>query len=332
MRLAELGSVVLLCGCLTAGNAVAQHKTPSMSHDGTNMPMRHAQGVKLDVKDDVVRKVLTVRLGPLDLPAHSTHHEVAQAPDQVLTIPFDGWITAYHPRLVDGSGKPLPNHLLHHVAFYNLSRADFLCPKKPEHIFGAGGEMNDWPANPGIGYRVHKGDRILIGTMFHNPTATNYPHTYIEIRMGYQPASAGELKSVYPTWFDVKGCGPSGYALTPGRNVTSGEFSISIPGRLIGVGGHLHDYGQELVLENETGHETIATLKSNLDSKGSILSMPVVLFTDRGGYPLSKGERIKVTATYDNRSGHALPEGAMGIVVGYFLPDNPQAMVALSKN
>ncbi len=329
MKLTRTKPVLVLCLFLAANSSYAQHDMQNMPE--MNMPMRKALGVKLDVKDDAARHTLTVRVGPLDLPAHATHHTVAQAPDQYLTIPFDGWITAYHPRLVDDAGHALPNHLLHHVAFYNLSRADFLCPRKPEHIFGAGGEMNDWPANPGIGYRVHKGDRIMIGTMFHNPTDTNYPKTYIEIRMEYQPTSAGELKSVYPAWFDVKGCGPSGYDLTPGKNITSGEFTMKFSGRLIGVGGHMHDYGQQLVLESETRHETIATLPAKLDPKGQILSMPIVLFIDRGGYPLAKGDQIKVTATYDNRSGKALPDGAMGIVVGYFIPDQDSAFASLAK-
>jgi hypothetical protein len=328
-RITIMAGIILTGSCAAA--ALAQHDMQHMGHQG--MAMQRAQGVKLEVREDATRHSLTVRVGPLNLPAHSSHHSVAQAPDQFLTIPFDGWITAYHPRLVDDAGRVLPNHLLHHVAFYNTGRADFLCPKKLEHIFGAGGEMNDWPANPGIGYRVHKGDRIVIGTMFHNPTGTDYPRTYIEVRMEYQLSGPGaaELKSVYPAWFDVKGCGPSGYDLKPGRNVTSDEFTLGYSGRLVGVGGHLHDYGQQLVLENLTRHETIATLRSKLDPQGHILSMPVMLFTDRGGSALPKGEEVKVTATYDNLAGKPLPEGAMGIVVGYFLPDNDQQMMSLSK-
>jgi hypothetical protein len=311
--------------------ALAQREMQQMGHPGVKM--QRAQGVTLAVVNDAARHSLTVRVGPLDLPAHSSHHAVAQAPDQFLTIPFDGWITAYHPRLVDDAGNVLPNHLLHHVAFYNTRRADFLCPQKPEHIFGAGGEMNDWPANPGIGYRVHPGDRILIGTMFHNPTATNYPRTYIEVRMEYQLVAPGapEMRGVYPAWFDVKGCGSSAYDLKPGTNVISGEFTLEHSGRLIGVGGHLHDYGQQLTLEDLTRHKTIATLHSKLDPQGHILSMPVLLFTDRGGYALPKGEEVKVTATYDNLTGKPLPEGAMGIVVGYFLPDNDRGMASLSR-
>ncbi len=67
-----------------------------------------------------------------------------------------------------------------------------------------------------------------------------------------------------------------------------------------------------------------------LDPEGRIVSMSVVGFFSRGGYRVSRGERIHVTATYDNRATKPLPEGAMGIVVGYFVPDDAQ-MAALRR-
>lgn len=329
----RIGPAAILLAGFAAATALAQHDVQRTGNEGMKMPMRQAQGVKLEVSNNLARRLLTVRVGPLDLPAHSSHHQVAQAPGQFLTVPFEGWITAYHPRVADGAGRKLPNHLLHHVAFYNTARADFLCPQKPEHIFGSGGEMNDWPTTPGFGYRVRRGDRIRIGTMFHNPTETNYPQVFLEVSMEYQPSTASgpELRSVYPAWFDVKGCGASGYDLKPGKNVTSDEFTLPYSGLLMGVGGHLHDYGQELVLEDVTKRETIATLHSRLDPEGHILSMPVVLFSARGGYALARGEVVKVTATYDNPTGRFLPEGAMGIAVGYFLPANDRSMDALTR-
>ena len=60
--------------------------------------------------------------------------------------------------------------------------------------------------------------------------------------------------------------------------------------------------------------------------------MPVVRFTDRGGYRLNKGAVVKVTAIYDNPTGKLLPEAAMGIVVGYFLPDDDRQLAALRKH
>jgi hypothetical protein len=85
-------AAIVLAGSWAAIAAPAQHDMSQRGHG--EMKMRQAAGVKLSVQDDAARHLLTVRVGPLDLPAHATHPEAAQAPNQVLTIPFDGWITA----------------------------------------------------------------------------------------------------------------------------------------------------------------------------------------------------------------------------------------------
>jgi len=319
-------AIFALCAA-AAGAQHEQHAAPPQGHHG--MQHKVAENVRLERHDDPAQQTLTVRVGPLNLPANSDHSVVAQAPDMFLDLPFDGWLVAYHPRLTDAAGNAIPGRLLHHVAFWNVSRSDFLCPNKEEHIFGAGGEMNDWPALTGFGYAVKKGNRIRINTMFHNPTGTDYPAAYIEVVMEYRRAGDGaQLKSVYPTWFDVMECGNSGYDLKPGRNVTTGEFRLKHTGTLLGVGGHMHDYGLNLDLQNTTRTEDVATLEAKLDPAGRILAMPIVTFLERGGYRLNRGETLRVTAVYDNRTGKPLPDGAMGIVVGYFLPDNDAEMVA----
>lgn len=285
----------------------------------------------LKVQDDPAAQVLTVKLGLLNLPAHTDHMHAAQPRPQFLKIPFDGWIIAYHPRLTDGAGNSIPGRLLHHVAFYNTSRPDFVCPNKQEHIFGAGGEMNDWPSTPGFGYRVHPGDRIRITGMFHNPTATNYPAAWLEVRIEYRKTggAGAPLKSVYPTWLDVKSCGDSSYDLKPGRNITTGDVTLKYPGILLGVGGHMHDYGRELVLTNLSRKQTVAALPSKLDAQGHMVSMPIVLFMKEGGYKVAPGDRMQITATYENPTGRLLRDGAMGIVVGYFLPADEEQFARL---
>lgn len=310
-----------------ASLAWAQHERHGVTHDES------ATGAKLAVQDDPSARVLTVRIGPFHLPARSDHHAVPQAPVMFLTMPFDGWLIAYHPRLTGEASLAVPDRLLHHVAFWHTGRRDFLCPNKPEHIFGAGGEMHDWPAVPGYGYRVQRGDRIRIDTMFHNPTDTDYRNVSLEVKMEYRLADAGgtPLKNLYPAWFDVQQCRDSGYDLKPGKNIHTGELQLRYSGTLLGVSGHLHDYGQQLVLLNAARNEEIARLEPKLDGNGRLLSIPVVSFVDRGGYRLKEGEIVRVTAAYDNPTGKPLPEGAMGIVVGYFVPENDPAMAALRR-
>ncbi len=298
--------------------------------------MHMSQSATLKVDNDPAAHVLTVTLGPLNLPANTTHDKAPQIAPQMVEVPFDGWITAYHPSLVTPDGQPIPGRLLHHVAFWNTNRADFLCPNKDEHIFGAGGEMNDWPTLPGFGYRVHKGDRIRITTMFHNPTATPYPQTLLRVKMEYATAEAG-LKSVYPAWFDAKQCGDSDFPLHANGTVRKGTFTLNYSGRLLGVGGHMHDYGTHLMLSvlkpsapPNQQPDVIASLVSKLDNDGHIVSIPIVTFYQGGGYPLVKEETVEVVGTYGKPR---VPNAdGMAIVVGYFLPDNDADMTALARN
>jgi len=314
--------VAVLLAATACASVRTQEPMGDMAHMH-HMAMHKAEGVRLDVANDEAQHVFTMRFGPLNLPAHAGM-DVAQPPMAFWTAALDAWFVAYHPRLTDASGKALPGRLLHHVAMFDQSNRNYLCPGQPEHIFGAGGEMTNWPATPGLGYRVRQGDRIAIRTMFHNNESVSYPQTYLEIKIQYQPVEPNgpQLIGVRPVWFDVMGCGESAYDLNPGRNVTTGDFTLATNGKLIGVGGHMHDYARELVLEDATRNQKIATLEAKLDAEGHLISIPIALFADAGGLALSRGDDIRVTAVYDNPTGHNLREGAMGIAVGYLIPED----------
>ena len=72
-------------------------------------------------------------------------------------------------------------------------------------------------------------------------------------------------------------------------------------------------------------------LRSQQDANGHVLSMPIRIFADQGGFPLARNDVLKVTARYVNPTGKPLPGGAMGIAVGYFLPYNDAEVAALKK-
>ncbi|HXT76039.1 MAG TPA: hypothetical protein VN780_07080 [Candidatus Eisenbacteria bacterium] len=347
-RRATLVTAALLV-TMTACTAGAQEKPATSpphdmehmqhSHDGGFMQggMHHvvAKGVSLDARLDVATRTIILREGPMSLPANTSHMKMPQPPDVYWTIDFDGWILSYAPKLVDANGQSVPGSVLHHTAFWNTNRADFLCPNKEEHIFGAGGELTNWMQVPGYGYRVQKGDKIRIETMVHNPTAASYDRVYLEVSIPYQDAAQAAgfpLKNYYPAWMDAKSCGGSGYDLPAGQSEKSGTVRIKYSGVLLGVGGHMHDHAKQLVLENATRKETVATLPAKVDAQGHLLSMPTVLFFDRGGYKFSAGDVLKIDAAYDNTTGKPIPDGAMGIVVGYFVPAADAVMAALRRH
>jgi hypothetical protein len=341
------------------------------SHDGFMQGGMHhalAKGVTLDAKSDAASHTITLRIGPMQLPANTSHRKMPQPADLIWTIPLTGWLLAYHPKLLDANGAAVPGTVLHHVAFWNENRSDFLCPNKEEHIFGAGGELTDWAAIPGFGYAVEKGDRIRIETMIHNPTATSYDNAYLEITIPYlDNASPAPVKNFYPAWIDVGVCGNSSYDLPAGPSQKTGSVQVKYNGVLLGVGGHMHDYGRQLTLEvshpiavstklpatdpktaaaaqaskteglrpspsaseHSSDKSQIATLNARTDDHGLLLGIPVVTFFQTGGYALAAGEKLTVTSAYDNPTGKPLRDGAMGIVVGYFVPGDPAALNAL---
>ncbi|HVH60446.1 MAG TPA: hypothetical protein VM709_08930, partial [Candidatus Sulfotelmatobacter sp.] len=335
-------SLFLFVNLVAADFAWAQEKSaePQMGmehqqHGGFMQGgMQHviAKGVTLDAKLDARAHTVTLRVGPADLPAHTSHMKMPQPPDQVWQIPFDGWLLAYHPKLVDAAGKEVPGTVLHHTAFWNENRSDFLCPNKEEHIFGAGSELTDWGEVPGYGYRVEKDDRIRIETMVYNPTATSYEKVYLEVVIPFQDAAdLPPRKNVYPAWMDVKSCGNSSYDVPAGKSEKSGTVTVKYDGVLIGVGGHLHDYGRQIVLADLTRKETVATLDAKVDDQGRLEAVPVRFFVEQGGFKLSAGDVLKTSATYDNPTGKLLRDGAMGIAVGYFVPNDASKMAALRR-
>jgi hypothetical protein len=305
----------------------------SQSHDGFMKGGMHhaiAKGVVLGAKTDETSHIITLRIGPMTLPANTSHMKMPQPPDLVWSIPMNGWLLAYHPKLVDASGNTVPGTVLHHVAFWNENRSDFLCPNKEEHIFGAGSELTDWAQIPGFGYRVEKGDHIRIETMIHNPTANAYDDVFLEVTIPYlNNVTPAPVKNFYPTWMDAKSCGNSSYDLPPGLSKKVGSVLIKYSGVLLGVGGHMHDYGQQLTLEDSSAKDPVATLTAKTDALGHLLSIPVVTFFQNGGYHFSAGNMLTITATYNNPTGKLLPSGAMGIVVGYFVPQDPSALNSL---
>lgn len=330
-----LAAVASLAACVSFGaiarpQSQAQHETEM--HPGRIEPRAFSDAAKLSVQNDAASQQLILRLGPVKLPAHSDAEAIAQPRDSTFLIPIDGWLVAYHPALVDAAGAPLPGRLLHHADLWNVARSDLVCPAKEEHIFGAGSELGDWPELPGYGYAVRQGTKTRIGAMFANPTQVSYPGVYLELRIAYRTTAAGALKNVSPMWMSVEECGDSSFTLEPGRSTTTARITIKYPGALLAIAGHLHDYGRDLLIQDLTFMDTLANLVPRTDPSGRLLSIPSVSFADRGGYKLVQGQTLKISAAYDNPTGRFLPEAAMGVAVGYFLPDQDSELASLERH
>ena len=132
--------------------------------------------------------------------------------------------------------------------------------------------------------------------------------------------------AVYPVLVDVgfrPGESPA-YDLPPGRSVRELTFTVPLSGRILAAGGHLHDHGESLTLE-EVGGGQILRLESELSDDGRIRAIPLRLFGVTGrGRPLRAGREYRLRVEYDNRTGATIAEGAMGELALLFAPDRPE--------
>src|SRR5213080_2269089 len=103
---------IAVCGTLllAASAALAQEKQGEAA--AKPMPMQHehhgfmqegmhhavAKGVKLDPNFDMATHTIMLRVGPMNLPAHTSHMKMPQPPDLIWTVPLDGWLRHFHVR------------------------------------------------------------------------------------------------------------------------------------------------------------------------------------------------------------------------------------------
>ena len=294
--------------------------------------------------------------GPLDLlpPARvdvdSSGHEViielppvslgGQRPGQAMAmvlepvfravLPVGGAFYSARIELVDSAGARLPQTLLHHFNLSDPSRRELFLPIEL-HLMAASKET---PALslPGFLFALPftPGEQLLASAMLGNTSAVPYPAVRVRLRLRYEEQSGlWPLYPVYPWVMDVMfplGHGPGGskaFDLPPGRTKRSFEGSPAVGGTIVGLGGHIHDYGVGLELTDVTTGQLLWRGTPVRDSAGHVLSMPVSMFFNwhRLGLRVEPTHRYRVTVAYDNPTGRLIRNGGMGAVGGVLVPD-----------
>ncbi len=275
---------------------------------------------------DSAHREIVVELSPLNLPAHATHHDIAQLPPQALVIPVTGWFEGYSGEVVDSAGRPIPQTVIHHLNLIVPQRRE-LFSTIMQRMGAAGAETApvNMPAvfgHPVLGYPVQQGDTLLITIMLNNPTAVTYHDARLRVHLPYEPRDVWPRPiSIFPFYVDVTPpAGQHDYDLPPGHSEKSWEGRPAVPGRILAVGGHLHQYGVGLRFEDVTTGRILWQTAPIIDGAGHVIGFPTKKFWWRFGVPLFPDHTYRLTAVYDNPTGHTIPDGAMGTLGGVFLP------------
>ncbi len=286
------------------------------------------------VSIDSSRREVAVTVGPFDiaaLPEGVSHAEMEMDKDKGHNTPvfrfewpIDGWFRGFRYEMRDKDGKAVEPRVMHHMIMVNFDRRQLLY-NAVERLMGAGQETGSATIPRTIGVPLTPGQHLGMYLAWSNETGVDLEGVEFTVYLEYSPSNLNPRPvNALPLYMDVNLTvgGGNGFDMLPGRTEKSWEFSPPINGRLLGVGGHLHDYGVSVRLEEVDGSKVLTQIDAEKSPDGKLLKLGRKLFGVSGrGLKLEKGKRYRVVGMYDNPTGETIP-GAMAHMVGLFVPDN----------
>jgi plastocyanin len=294
-------------------------------------------------------KHCTYRTGPITVNPYEVKTNYDYDADGLVShLNQDAFITGMNVDVVDADGSKVPINrlMLHHIVFLNLSKRDRTCndftmfddksklPLMPERFYAAGEERAVLGLPPGYGYPTKANDLWLMAWMFMNHRQTK-DTAFVEYNVTYD--TNPDLTPVTPYWLDVRNCRADPVFTNPGGGKkgstykTSSTFTMPEGGRIVAGGGHVHGGGKNLVISQpDCGDREVLrsrpawgqkkhpfyTVRPKLHEPGPIFMSGTLSQT---GIPVAAGQRLKLTANYDNERTHPR---SMGIAVVYVAKDD----------
>ena len=288
----------------------------------------------------------TFRYGPVKIGPYQVKQNNFSL--DIPTPQVDGYITEMDTDVVDADGSqvPISRLMLHHIVFLNLGeklgeKRDGTCrsftgldsrtalPGLAERFYAAGEERARLRLPPGYGYQIKNKDRWGMTWMLMNHR-NRTDEAYIQYRVTYDTAPKQPAK---PYWLDVKNCLSDPVFDIPGgktRATTtrrSKGWTVPENGRIVAGGGHVHGGAKNLTLNRRgcTIYKSRPTwgrrnhpfyrVKPVLHEPGPV---NMTGFTSAQGYPVRRGERLRLDANYD---GELLHTRVMGIMMVFIAKD-----------
>jgi hypothetical protein len=304
------------------------------------LPLDSTPAPTVTVSIDSSRHELTVTSGPFDLPNmppmdNHAMMDLGMSHDtrlQRFEWPVDGWFRGFRVHLVDGRGRTVPPHVMHHMIMVNFSRRQLLY-SAAERLMGTGTETEEAIVPRTIGVPMKPGMKLGMYIAWHNDTGEDLEGVHLKLTMLWTPKNQNPPPAdALPIYMDVNLTvgGTNTFDVPPGKSSKAYEFTLPVGGRLLGVGGHMHDYGTSVRLEDVESGKVLTQVVAQRDSAGKLVKVSRKLFGVSGdGLKLKANRRYRVVGEYDNPTGRMLIKGAMASMVGLFVPDDMKRWPAI---
>jgi hypothetical protein len=289
-------------------------------------------------------QTLTFRSAPVTVGPYGVEQSTMLIPSPEV----DGFVTGISADVVDQNGvsEPITHVMLHHIVFAKVGYPDLTCsrftnydgksyPSFAQRFYAEGEERTAIEMPAGFGYPNKGTDHwaMVFMLMNHkNDTAA------VSVQYTVRYVSDRPLQAVKPYWLDVHNCNADPIFDVPGGGrlfstfSRSSDFVMPESGTFVAGGAHLHGGGLRLDLTDESCGG--ARLFRSEPTWGLPLVQPVMhepgpkhmtTFSTAEGIPVSAGDRLRLTAAYDNSLPHVR---VMGIMLLYLLPGQSSACQA----
>ena len=325
--LASIVPALVTVGCVSTGFSGPATPPPAAMLAG-HQPRAH-----VSVRED--RHEVEIVAGPFHVPSASpaadhhgdAEHDSMKSPLVVVPWPVDAGLTGFRMAAYASDGTPLPREILHHVIGVNFSRRQLVYPVA-ERIFGFGTETPDIKLPGFLEVPLEQGDSLAVYAMWNNTTGEDIHEAYLQVTLPYTDGDGGRERAL-PLYVDTNNQigGRTSYDLPPGRSTRAFEFELPVGGGLLAAGGHLHDYGVELRLEDVATGRVLTRLEPEVDAAGHVTAVGQKIYRRLfnlldARIRLDAGVRYRIVGVYDNPTESTIPDGGMAHIVGLFVPDD----------
>ena len=265
---------------------------------------------------------------------------VVQGSELIPSPAVDGFVTGVSATLVDTNGveEPISHIMLHHIVFAKVGVRDYTCktftdfdgnkvPAFAQRFYAEGEERTTISMPSGYGYANRATDSWGMTYMLMNHRRVK-ESVFVEYTVQYVTGEA--LTAVKPVWLDVRNCQSDPIFNVPGDRPLFSKYArrttYTMPesGLLVAGGAHLHGGGLKATLTNESCGGR--TLFESEPTWGLPVVKPVMhengpkhmtSFSTTNGIPVAAGDKLRLTASYDNSLPHTR---VMGIMLVFLAP------------
>jgi hypothetical protein len=272
------------------------------------------------------------RMSSMEMMVHSPGNEDVRAH---FRWPADVWMRSFDLKLFDAQHHQLDQPTtMHHMELLDFDRRQIIYPMV-ERVFGMGEETSGARTPKSVGLPLDAGMDMGLYVMWNNHTDHPLDGVTFQLTIGYSPRNLVPRPTiVLPFKADVNvhpGAGDA-FDLPPGGGSRSSTFTMEVSGRLIAIGGHLHDYGKELRLEDATSGKVLVRVRAQRTPDGRVTGVSHGLYGIVGRGPhLLAGRQYRLVAVYKGSPADSI-RGAMGLMGGIFAPDDYRKWPRLDRN